>query len=183
MQSWRIGIETGRTRPKPPESKPAVPRLLNVRIDISNHVTRSKPTAPERRRQPDRRQNPPLFPRRRRQKLRLSQRLYRRLRVRPLPLPRRRVPIHVQRLRATSALPRVCPRGVEAAIWYDECMLRYSNESFIGHADRGFNATVTATVTGRNLSRSVEYRREANSVVAEAASAAANEAAFGGGGN
>ncbi|KAK7314056.1 hypothetical protein VNO77_39264 [Canavalia gladiata] len=35
---------------------------------------------------------------------------------------------------AAKEIPQQCPNGVSAMIWYDFCVLRYSNENFIGKA-------------------------------------------------
>lgn len=41
---------------------------------------------------------------------------------------------------ASQSLPQLCPSSVGAVVWYDECLLRYSNTSFFGRAslDPGF---------------------------------------------
>ncbi|XP_021755329.1 cysteine-rich repeat secretory protein 38-like [Chenopodium quinoa] len=36
---------------------------------------------------------------------------------------------------ATTNLPSNCPNAKSAVTWYDKCMVRYSNESFIGNVD------------------------------------------------
>ncbi|KAK8575338.1 hypothetical protein V6N12_063013 [Hibiscus sabdariffa] len=43
---------------------------------------------------------------------------------------------------ATTEITSVCPNQKEAGIWYDLCMLRYSNRSIFGVPDRGFINTL-----------------------------------------
>ncbi|BAT89376.1 hypothetical protein VIGAN_06032100 [Vigna angularis var. angularis] len=62
---------------------------------------------------------------------------------------------------AASELSRRCPNAVRAIIWYDVCIIRYSNQSFIG------NVTLTPTwnITGpRIIKHSSESRKAEESV-------------------
>ncbi|KAL8143850.1 hypothetical protein V2J09_016882 [Rumex salicifolius] len=42
---------------------------------------------------------------------------------------------------AASALSGKCTRGKQAVVWYDQCIIRYSNKSFLGRLDTSNNYT------------------------------------------
>lgn len=75
---------------------------------------------------------------------------------------------------AAEEVVRKCPRDKESIIWYEECMLRYSNRSFFGAMDEFPNDYV---LENSNL---VPEKDRFDRLVAETVRGAAGEAAVGG---
>ena len=66
---------------------------------------------------------------------------------------------------ASTDLPKKCPTGTDAIIWYDECKVRYSNASFFAKLDVNLRIelsnpqNVTTNVTGCSTRRSLRWPR------------------------
>ncbi|KAL9255076.1 Cysteine-rich receptor-like protein [Drosera capensis] len=56
---------------------------------------------------------------------------------------------------AKNSIVKVCPNQVEALIWYDRCMIRYSNQNFFGEVDESTELTMCnrANVSGIDQER------------------------------
>ncbi|KAG5516571.1 hypothetical protein RHGRI_037326 [Rhododendron griersonianum] len=92
--------------------------------------------------------------------------------LRPLPLPRRRLCHRVSRMCrfATRNVVERCPGSKRVTIWYDECMLRYSNVSISATLDTGFQEIKYNPNTFPNGTRLSEVLGEIMDDIADRAS-------------
>ncbi|XVF25966.1 hypothetical protein REPUB_Repub13aG0259500 [Reevesia pubescens] len=72
---------------------------------------------------------------------------------------------------ATTALTNLCPNRKEAAIWYDFCMLRYSNRSIFGVMDSSF---INGLVNNENVTDADSFNAALNPLLVDLMNRAAS---------